>query len=229
MRSAFLLLALFVAPLAACDPPPSTLSGVPKLIDGDSFEIAGTGVRLFGIDAPEGRQTCRRNGADWPCGSAAAQKLAQLVGADRLVCTRKDTDNYGRVVAVCRAGGVDVAREMVTAGLALAYRRYSNDYVGAEAEARAAKRGLWAGDFTPPWDWRQTGDRRSAGEPSAPSSWADCRGKIKGNISLDSGRRIYHVPGSRDYESTKIDENKGERWFCTEQEAIRAGWRAPRG
>ncbi|HET8697346.1 MAG TPA: thermonuclease family protein [Gammaproteobacteria bacterium] len=228
MRSPFLLLALFVAPLAACDPP-AMLSGVPKLIDGDSFEIAGTGVRLFGIDAPEGRQTCRRDGADWPCGSAAAAKLAQLVGNSRLACTRKDTDSYGRVVAVCRAGDVDVGREMVAAGFALAYRRYSNDYVGVEADARAAKRGLWAGEFTPPWEWRQTGDRRSAAEPSAPPPRTECRGKIKGNISLDGGRRIYHVPGSRDYDSTKIDESKGERWFCTEEEARQAGWRAPRG
>jgi endonuclease YncB( thermonuclease family) len=229
MRSPFLLLALFVAPLAACDPPLGTLSGVPKLIDGDSFEIAGTGVRLFGIDAPEGRQTCRRDGGDWPCGSAAAAKLSQLVGASPLVCTRTDTDSYGRMVAVCRAGAVDLGREMVAAGFALAYRRYSNDYVGAEAEAHAAKRGLWASEFTPPWDWRQTGDRRSAGEPSATPPRAECRGKITGNISLGSGRRIYHVPGSRDYESTKIDESQGERWFCTEQEAIQAGWRAPRG
>jgi hypothetical protein len=50
--------------------------------------------------------------------------------------------------------------------------------------------------------------------------------RIKGNIS--SSGRIYHVPGSRSYESTVIDESKGERWFCSEDEARAAGWRAPK-
>ena len=233
MRLPLLLAALAVAPMAACAPP-ATITGVPQLIDGDSFEIGGTGVRLFGVDAPEGRQTCRRGGAAWPCGAAAAAKLAELVGSQPLVCTQQDIDNYHRIVAVCRAGGLDVGREMVAAGLALAYRRYSDDYVSTEVDARAARRGLWAGEFTPPWEWRQSGNERAASASPAPVPAAaparqDCRGKIKGNISLDGNQRIYHVPGSRDYESTKIDESKGERWFCTEQEATRAGWRAPRG
>jgi hypothetical protein len=77
--------------------------------------------------------------------------------------------------------------------------------------------------------WRRAGDERSASDSTAAPSRPDCRGHIKGNISLNGGQRIYHVPGSRDYDSTKIDESKGERWFCTEQEAVSAGWRASRG
>ncbi|HZF30055.1 MAG TPA: thermonuclease family protein, partial [Gammaproteobacteria bacterium] len=189
----------------------------------------GTEVRLFGIDAPEGRQICRRDGGDWPCGSAAASKLAQIVGSGTLSCTEKDTDTYGRVVAVCTSGNVDVAREMVSAGFALAYRRYSKDYVAAEDAARTARRGLWSSEFANPWDWRRDENARPAQRSGKePPAGANCRGKIKGNISFNSGDRIYHVPGSRDYDATIIDESKGERWFCTEDEAIRAGWRAPR-
>lgn len=53
--------------------------------------------------------------------------------------------------------------------------------------------------------------------------------KIKGNISQTSGKKYYHVPGMEDYESTVIDSKYGEKWFCTEQEAISQGWvKAPR-
>ncbi len=106
---------------------------------------------------------------------------------------------------------------MVWEGLALAYRRYSLDYTGQEADARAARRGIWASEFVKPWDWRR--GKRIAANDNAPDQ---CR--IKGNISR-SGERIYHVPGGQYYGRTKIDSSKGERWFCSEAEATAAGWR----
>jgi hypothetical protein len=114
---------------------------------------------------------------------------------------------------------------MVRAGLALAYLQYGDDYVTEEADARAAHRGLWGSEFTPPWDWRRNPrpEPRSTA-PATESPSGDC--SIKGNISENG--RIYHVPGSRSYEDTVINESRGERWFCTQQQAQAAGWRAPR-
>jgi len=231
----FLLVALGAASAAL---PQERIAGRAQIVDGDSFEVGSVGVRLFGVDAPEGRQRCTRsNGSSWQCGEAAADELRRLVGSREVACERRDSDDYGRIVAVCRVGNLDLGAAMVRAGLAVAYRRYSADYVAEEREARAARRGLWAGEFVRPEDYRR--DERSAAreaEPRAaqnrraPSASTPRRGGcyIKGNINGD-GERIYHVPDSSSYRSTEIDESRGERWFCTESEALRAGWRAPRG
>jgi hypothetical protein len=145
------------------------------------------------------------------------------------------------MVAVCSNGTVDLGSAMVSAGLALAYRQYGNDYVDAENAARAARKGVWAGEFVRPWEYRQAQRapsesaqprRDSAPVPlprsssSPPPGGVGCA--IKGNINR-AGERIYHVPGSSSYDDTIIDPGNGERWFCTEQEASAAGWRAPRG
>ena len=220
----FLLLA---ALLVACKPVAPPISGPALIIDGDSLEIGSTSIRLFGVDAFEGRQTCRRNGRDWRCGDAAAELLAELAASGPLVCTKRDTDAYGRTVARCTAGSIDLAAELARVGLALAYRQYSDDYIDEEAEARAARRGAWAGEFEEPWNWRRLGsqstrDSAEAQVPTLPPS-GDCL--IKGNINSE-GERIYHLPGSRYYDATIIDAARGERWFCSEAEAERAGWRA---
>jgi endonuclease YncB( thermonuclease family) len=214
-----------LALLCACEPSATavTVEGRARVIDGDSLEIGATEIRLFGVDAPEGRQTCRRNGAAWRCGDDAATQLRALVGAGSLACSQRDVDTYGRMVAVCTRGTVDVGREMVLAGMALAYRQYSRDYVAAEDAARSARRGVWASEFEAPWDWR-----RSTANANAAPTGASTGCRIKGNVNRD-GERIYHVPGSRSYEETVIDTARGERWFCSTDEAQRAGWRAPRG
>jgi endonuclease YncB( thermonuclease family) len=211
------------------------IQGRAKVVDGDSLEIGGDRVRLFGIDAPEGRQDCRRNGQGWHCGDDAATKLRSLVQGATLRCVPRDTDEYGRSVAVCKSGNTDINAEMVRAGFALAYRRYSNDYVDEENEARNAKRGLWAGEFTPPWDYRRESregttqtprDRAPGGTvPKSPSRGPDSNCWIKGNINA-KGEKIYHTPESPAYKDTVIDERAGERWFCSEDEARAAGWRA---
>jgi len=210
--------------------PQERISGRAEITDGDSFEIGSTSIRLYGIDAPEGRQPCTRDGRDWACGNEAARKLRSLTGDRTVTCTQRDVDDYGRIVAVCRSGGVDLAAEMARSGFATAYRRYSSAYVDEENEAKAARRGIWAGDFTDPAAYRrnETSAQRSAGnEPR--SSQPDRDGcNVKGNINGD-GERIYHVPGSSSYDNTAIDESRGERWFCTEAQARAAGWRAPRG
>jgi len=210
--------------------PQERIAGRAEIIDGDSFEIGSTGVRLFGVDAPEGRQSCTRDGRDWACGNEAARKLRSLIGDRAVTCTRRDVDNYGRIVAVCRSGAADLGAEMVRSGFATAYRRYSSDYVDEEDQARAARRGIWAGEFTRPEDYRRADRRETSAQRrdvgAEPSRRCDgCY--IKGNINAE-GERIYHVPDSPSYDNTVIDASKGERWFRTESEARAAGWRPPR-
>ncbi|WP_414643572.1 thermonuclease family protein [Brevundimonas sp.] len=107
------------------------------------------------MDAPEGSQTCDVSGSPVRCGQRAALVLSDLLGHRPVVCEPLDTDRYGRTVARCLSGGRDIAQFMVAEGWATAYRRYSMDYVGAEAEARAARRGVWAGEFVQPEDYRR--------------------------------------------------------------------------
>lgn len=205
-----------------------TFSGTARVIDGDSLHVGETEVRLYAVDAFEGRQTCKRDGATWPCGEAAAEKLRALTAGRTISCTKKDTDTYGRTVAVCTNGNADLGAEIARAGLGLAYRQYGSDYVDEETEARGARRGAWAGEFTAPWDERHGASAPTTQRGSNPTP-SNCPGTgIKGNIN-GKGERIYHVPGSPSYEDTVITESKGERWFCTEEEARRSGWRAPRG
>ena len=107
---------------------------------------------------------------------------------------------------------------MVAQGWAVAYRKYSTDYVSQEAAAKAGRRGVWRGEFVVPSRWRR-GERLEATDAAG---GGECR--IKGNVSR-RGTRIYHVPGGASYAKTRIDEAKGERWFCSEAEARAAGWR----
>ena len=161
----------------------------------------------------------------WACGVAAWGELVQLVAGRDVTCEARDVDRYGRTVAVCAADGQDINAAMVAQGWALAYRQFSNDYVGQEGEAREAGLGMWRGWFVDPWDWRR-GDRLVAEPVKRPANDnAATQCLIKGNIS-SRGERIYHVPGGAYYSRTKISPAKGERFFCSEAEAEAAGWRA---
>lgn len=199
----------------------ATITGTAHVADGDTLRVGATRVRLSGVDAPELSQRCGPDGRKVACGAMAADWLRRRVEGRPIICETVDTDRYGRSVAVCRVGREDVGAALVEAGWATAYRRYSLAYVGGEDRARAARRGIWALGFEPPADYRR--ERRLALVPPAP----DIRCAIKGNISA-SGARIFHLPGSRAYPEVRIDDRKGERWFCSEREAVAAGWRPAR-
>ena len=176
--------------------------------------------RLHGIDAPEAGQTCRSPSGTWRCGQKSSLALSDLIGRRTISCAQTDRDRYGRMVAICWIERVDLSEWMVRNGWAVAYTKYSGDYVSAEQEAAGSRKGVWSGEFIDPWDYR-----RGARLAAAPVADDDCL--IKGNINR-KGDRIYHVPGSSSYSQTKISPSKGERWFCTEEEAEASGWRAPR-
>lgn len=151
-----------------------TITGVASVIDGDTIEIHGTRIRLFGIDAPENGQSCTVQGKAFRCGQAAAFALSNKIGSQVVDCHPKDTDRYGRTVAVCLVGGEDINGWMVAQGWALAYRYYSADYVSQEERASKERIGIWQGEFEPSWNWRrdhseQTNSRRSGNRASSPS------------------------------------------------------------
>ncbi|MFN3823652.1 MAG: thermonuclease family protein [Pseudorhodobacter sp.] len=204
--------------LASLPAPVLGLEGTVRVVDGDTLVLGAERIRLYGIDAPEKGQRCDPSGRNWACGDWAAARLRALV-AGGVRCEALDLDRYGRTVARCRAEGRDVGAEMVRMGAATAYRRYSTDYIAQEAEAKAAARGLWNGAGPAPETFRQVQNRSTK---SAPQAAGGCT--IKGNIS-SKGERIYHMPGQRFYEKTRIDRGKGEAMFCTEAEARAAGFR----
>lgn len=129
-----------------------------SVVDGDTIKLNGTTYRLHGIDAPEKAQVCHRDNMDWLCGQEAAAHLRGLVAGRPVACEARDRDRYGRIVAICRAGGLDLNRAMVRAGLAWAYTQYGRDYEDAELEAQIMGSGIWAANVQalPPWDWRRT-------------------------------------------------------------------------
>ena len=229
----------------------SQLVGVATVIDGDTIEIRDQRIRLHGIDAPESSQWCTDEaGATVRCGQQAALALDSLLNGRTCRCEVVDTDRYGRAVATCYVGEININAWLVRQGWALAYRKYSMDYVADEQQAQAQGRGIWQYDFEEPWAYRAS--RREAVMPDRdrPSSKATADSKengsvhegkrlmkdvitsqpsngctIKGNIN-GKGERIYHTPASRWYERTVIDESKGERWFCSREQAEQAGWRS---
>jgi len=197
------------------------LVGRVSVVDGDTLEMHGNRIRLHGIDAPESGQSCTdEENKTYRCGQLSANRMASYVSGKAVYCEILDKDRYGRLIAACSVNDVDVNQLLVSEGWALAYRQYSRDYVSAEENAKKLGLGIWQGKFVEPWNWRR-GERLEEAKAQIPN---DCI--IKGNIS--SSGKIYHTPSSPWYTRTKINTAKGERWFCSEEEAEAAGWRAPR-
>ena len=179
---------------AAFDAEPS---GRARVIDGDTIEVAGGRVRLHGVDAPESEQSCRAGGGRWPCGQRATQALSGQIDGRTVACEHRDQDRYGRIVAVCRRGGRDVNGWLVGEGWALAYRRYSRAYVDEESAARAARKGVWRGEFVAPLGLpaRQASDgSRQGGSASDGGQFAKPL-QHQGEHQLQ--RRATHLPHAR--------------------------------
>lgn len=196
-------------------------NGALRVVDGDTLAIGETRIRLYGIDAPELSQSCSdMRGHDWACGQWSKAVLEKLA-TGTVSCAPRDTDRYGRTVAVCTSNAGDMNAAMVASGAAYAYAKYARDYVALEETARAGGQGLWRAGAQTPADYRA--EKRGAQPAQTPPGGC----AIKGNIS-GSGK-LYHMPGGRWYEGTRINEGAGERWFCSEDEARAAGWRKAQG
>lgn len=207
---------------ASSDTQAITIRGDVRVFDGDTLEIGPMLIRLHGVDAPERGQRCElASTGKWNCGRSASGRLESLIEGQKLDCEALDRDPYGRIISCCYAGGVDIDRQLVIEGLAWAFTKFSKDYVAQEVTAREAFRGVWQADTQTPWDYRD--DKWNRAVADAP----DGKCPIKGNINASKGKeKIYHTPWSSNYGKTKIDEERGERWFCDEAEALAAGWRA---
>jgi endonuclease YncB( thermonuclease family) len=235
---------------AATFPPLAQSPGVPsfqgsaRALDGDTLDVTTSNgtirVRLEGIDAPEGGQRCNlRWLGTWDCGKAASLALAQLVRDRVVTCDNRGLDKYGRTLAVCFVDGRDVNAEMVRAGLAWAFIKYSTLYTAQESAAKTARLGVWQASTMTPWDWRaqqklsalstqRAPPQAAMGSPLEPRAEASITPPpgcdIKGSVSKNG--RIYHTTSSPWYGRIRMDLGQGRRWFCSEAEAQDAGWRA---
>ncbi|SHM83595.1 thermonuclease family protein [Bradyrhizobium lablabi] len=155
----FLWRAIFVAATAA------DLTGQATVIDGDTIEIHGQRVRLWGIDAPESDQLCRNDDSEqYRCGQKAANDLDTFIAHRPVECVEVDRDRYRRAVAVCAVAGVDLAEWLVKNGLALDWPQYSKGaYAAVHDKAEQLDRGMWGGSFVEPWRYRAC--RRTGGSP----------------------------------------------------------------
>lgn len=152
-------LALAAALIGA--PAQAEIAGPPKIVDGDTIEVQGAAIRLYGIDAPELGQICRIGEHAYDCGKIARTALLDLTAGVSVTCELASPDSadsedsaQGARPGRCTADGYDLSEGMAYTGWALAWRRVSKRYVADEDRARTARRGLWKGEFVAPWDWR---------------------------------------------------------------------------
>lgn len=146
-------LLLAAAPANAQEGPP--IVGMATVVDADGLRIGTTSVMLWGVESVERPQTCSINGQSWACFAAAVRALETIASVGEVTCTPMERpDGYGRVLAVCVVGDVNINEALVRSGFALAKRDETEDYVAAEDAARAERIGLWQGEFMPPSEFR---------------------------------------------------------------------------
>ena len=126
-----------------------------KITDGDTIRIDGEKIRFSGIDTPELRQMCLKQGIKTPCGLTAKQILIDKIADNKIVCIREGKDQYKRTLAECFVNNESLSSYLVKSGYAFAYRRYSKKFITDEDFARTNKIGMWSMEFDYPWDWRK--------------------------------------------------------------------------
>ncbi len=132
------------------------ISGFPNITDGDTIKIVNKRIRFHGIDTPEKGQICFKNSQNYNCGKVSTEALTKKINGKLVICKVKDRlDRYKRYIGVCFVDGVDLNKWMVRNGYAVAYKRYSEDYIEDEEYAKKNKLGLWAGSFIYPEKWRK--------------------------------------------------------------------------
>ena len=140
------------------------ISGSVEVIDGDTIKINQRKIRLFGIDAPEKNQICKKNwlaisfftlSKNYYCGKDATKKLKKFISNKKAKCIGSQKDKYNRLIAICYVRNKDINMWLVRNGLAVSYKKYSSKYLHQEKMAQKEKIGLWQGKFDMPWEWRK--------------------------------------------------------------------------
>ena len=140
------------------------ISGFAKVVDGDTIKINSKKIRLYGIDAPEKKQKCKKTyltisfmsfTKDYMCGEVSTQKLIKKINKQKLNCNILDVDRYKRLIGECFKRNINLNSWMVSNGYAVAYRKYSKKYISDEINAKNNKLGIWQGKFEMPWDYRR--------------------------------------------------------------------------
>lgn len=203
-------------------------------LDGDTLEMTGQRLRLVESDAPELRQTCRRDGAEWACGVQAKDQLATLIVGRDVICEGRQPAPDKALLATCRADDVDLAEAMVASGLAVVTPEGEAGLGALQERVKQHRLGIWAGDFDLPDVWRKANPKAALPSARTAASRSESgRQKvyrnafgcaIKGNDSRRQRELIYYLPGMKYYDGTRP-----EALFCTEEEAQAAGYRRSRG
>ena len=126
-----------------------------KITDGDTIKINGKKIRFSGIDTPELKQTCIKDGENNSCGFKAKQILIDKIARNKVKCIEEGQDRYKRILAECFVNNESLSRYLVRSGYAFAYRKYSNKFISDEDYARVNKLGMWSMEFEFPWDFRR--------------------------------------------------------------------------
>jgi endonuclease YncB( thermonuclease family) len=184
----------------------------------DTLRIGAANIKLTGIEIPEREQRCGTQGRSWRCGAASESALSRLVDGRSVSCTTSGSDEVGRKTGKCSIGDKDVAAELVRQGHVFADGTILSRYGSQEREARNAKAGLWSGGDVE----RPAAFRAKVWEEAKKRAPDGC--PIKGQVAGSS--RIYVLPWSPDYDRVRVQKARGERWFCSEQEAVSAGFKA---
>ncbi len=180
---AFLAFSLLLLALLA-RAPESSITGPAHAIDGDSIIVDGEEIRIKGIDAPELRQMCQEAGQEVACGRRAAAAMKRWLGRGTVFCYGAERDRYNRRLALCRVNGVDIGRDMVLQGFAVDYGLYPEE----EREAIRALRGIWAGSFERPEDYRRRLRESGAGRRRPPANSEEPRRAGGAQIPPAAGR-----------------------------------------
>ncbi|WP_094541951.1 thermonuclease family protein [Brucella grignonensis] len=177
------LIAIIVS-LPVNRPPKESLAGTVYVIDGDTVILNKAHIRLLGIDAPEMEQSCQTGDHSYLCGREARNALRSRIGGTAIRCEKEGLDKYGRYLGRCYLGETDLNRWMVQQGWAVSYGDYRNE----EVVARREKRGIWAGSFEVPYQWRKEHQKpnvepETGHETSASDVISDMISYIRGYVS----------------------------------------------
>ena len=127
-----------------------------KITDGDTIKINGEKIRFSGIDTPELKQTCSKQGIKTLCGITAKKILKDKIADNKIVCIREGKDQYKRTLAECFVNNESLSSYLVRSGYAFAYRKYSKKFISDEEFAKANNLGMWSMKFQYPWEYRKS-------------------------------------------------------------------------